>query len=642
MHTMSLVFNEQGRLISSTHSFDDLSLRNIDELVISYRNQQQIKFPSLKEILQKQFRIDVYIEFEEQVYSGNVTCVAKVDGQQEFIVSLKHATDNSSSPNDKMINILDSARIATWEWNITSDELHVNELWANILGYSLESIAPVTYKTWQDHLHPDYRHLLAQKLNAHYVGKEAYFKLESPVLNHEGEWIWVKDIGRVVSRLSNGEPEWVFGARIDINRSKMAQLELEKLQEQLDELMALSPSVIYKMASDRDAKVLFVSSGVERLLGYSAEELVGKPHWWCSHIAEEDLAEYQRCTELTKERSYHPIMDCEYRFTKANGESVWLVDRIRYVDSGDEPAYFVGSVIDLSEFITLNQHLKSLSLLPPGVIYQFEKKADGHMSFPYVSQEFEHVFGVSPKVAAEDALRVFEVIHPDDVKNILNVVDQSFLDMSDAECEFRITRDDKTQWYYFQSSPIQQGEGSVLWSGQVINITDRKNMELQLEKESTTDPLTGTYNRRFLLNRVKELKQQHSEHDWVFSLISIDFDHFKAVNDDYGHDGGDAVLKQTVKCINKNLRDKDVFARMGGEEFVIFLPDTSHQAALIIAERIRQKVEHNVIQHRKKKISITITQGVASSTQSDSIQELLKISDRALYLGKKRGRNCVV
>lgn len=643
MHTMSLLFNQQGQLTASTHSIDQ-SVVNVDEIVLFYRGQTTpIAFADLMPILTKQFRIDVDIVFRGQKYAGNVTRVTKVDGESEYIVSLKHSTDNSAAPTDKMINILDSAQIASWEWNVCSDELHVNERWANILGYTLADIVPVTYDTWLSHLHPDYRPLLEQKLLAHYRGKESYFEFESPVLTHDGEWVWVKDIGRVVSRTDDGEPEWVFGARIDIHRSKMAQLELEKLQQQLDHVMELSPSVIYKMSADHNEEIRFITKGVESLLGYSPNEVIGGQHWWTSRIRHEDVKEYRRCAQSTKLRAYHPIMDCEYRFTKGNGEEVWLVDRLRYVENGDGgESYFVGSVIDLSEFVTLNQHFKTLSLLPPGIIYQFEQDAEGHMSFPYVSQEFEHIFGVSPEEAQQDAKHVFAVLHPDDESVIKKLIEQSSIEMSEMESEFRIERDGETHWYFFQAAPAKQVDGAILWSGQIIDITERKQMVLKLEKESTTDPLTGTYNRRFFMDQIKLLRELTPDHPHEFSILALDFDHFKTINDTYGHDVGDAVLKQTVHAVQPLLREPDILARMGGEEFDILLPNTSATDAMLVAERIRDTVEQNQIRHGETHLNITLTIGVVSSLQATNIPELLKLADRALYRGKEQGRNRVI
>ena len=128
------------------------------------------------------------------------------------------------------------------------------------------------------------------------------------------------------------------------------------------------------------------------------------------------------------------------------------------------------------------------------------------------------------------------------------------------------------------------------------------------------------------------------------SLLFLDIDYFKKINDTYGHDAGDYVLKKTTKIIHANIRDEDIFARWGGEEFALLLPETEIADAVIVAKRIRKIIEETSFRYCKKKLSLTISIGISNikKLKKRSISELVKNADTALYKAKHNGRNRVV
>lgn len=159
-----------------------------------------------------------------------------------------------------------------------------------------------------------------------------------------------------------------------------------------------------------------------------------------------------------------------------------------------------------------------------------------------------------------------------------------------------------------------------------------------------TDPLTKIYNKRYLLEALeaefKRAKALHTE----FSMVFFDLDHFKKINDTFGHEAGDYVLKEVSNLVRVNhLRPKDVFARYGGEEFVILLANTSAQAAGQIAEKVRATIETHPFIYEGKRLPVTTSLGVAELTaEIESPQTLIKTADKALYAAKNGGRNRVM
>lgn len=173
----------------------------------------------------------------------------------------------------------------------------------------------------------------------------------------------------------------------------------------------------------------------------------------------------------------------------------------------------------------------------------------------------------------------------------------------------------------------------------------RKNYENNLTL-ALVDPLTGAFNRRYLDAHLPKLLARSKSALKPLSALMIDIDHFKKVNDTYGHDSGDVVLKTVVGSIMNSLRPTDLVVRMGGEEFAVIMPETDLPAALAIADRLRQRIEKLSIgvKHNSQNISATVSIGGACIYENEepSIPKLLKCADEALYKAKNTGRNRVV
>lgn len=164
-----------------------------------------------------------------------------------------------------------------------------------------------------------------------------------------------------------------------------------------------------------------------------------------------------------------------------------------------------------------------------------------------------------------------------------------------------------------------------------------------LEQESLTDPLTGALNRRAFEKRIKEEISRLIRYNRNFSMLIFDVDHFKRVNDTYGHGVGDQCLKLIVEQTRPLLRDMDMLARYGGEEFVVILPETDRPGAAIVAEKLRAAVEQIELDHQASTVTVTVSIGVSATRLTDKTPgDLFGRVDMALYAAKKAGRNQVV
>jgi diguanylate cyclase (GGDEF)-like protein/hemerythrin-like metal-binding protein/PAS domain S-box-containing protein len=274
----------------------------------------------------------------------------------------------------------------------------------------------------------------------------------------------------------------------------------------------------------------------------------------------------------------------------------------------------------------------------------------------FVNRSWTDFVGIAPDSTADTDWRDF--IHPDDRSAYLELLHQLPVAPQPAETEYRLRRHDG-QYHWFLEKILPRIDSGNVFMGLIASATDistikqaeallsRANQELeqevahrtaQLEQLMLTDPLTGVGNRRLLTKRLEEETLRAHRYQRPFCAIFFDLDHFKRINDLYGHAAGDAVLTGVASILRACLRDCDLLGRFGGEEFVVILPETSIQDAVQIAERMRCGVADMRLPMIPK--TITVSAGVAEWMRGETGEVLLERSDRALYQAKEAGRNC--
>ncbi|WP_051261499.1 GGDEF domain-containing protein [Desulfovibrio inopinatus] len=205
------------------------------------------------------------------------------------------------------------------------------------------------------------------------------------------------------------------------------------------------------------------------------------------------------------------------------------------------------------------------------------------------------------------------------------------------------------------ASLLEEYEKLFRQSMRLIKMGDRMQQKLSdlnetLERKqeelihlAATDMLTGLINRRAFMDLANQALSIAKRHNKPLSLFLLDIDHFKRINDVYGHDIGDLALKHVACTGNNALRAEDVFARFGGEEFVALVPMTTPERALYVAERMRRSIENDHFVANEKKIYCTASIGISCFGQHAlTVDQLLKSADEALYAAKSKGRNCVI
>ena len=208
------------------------------------------------------------------------------------------------------------------------------------------------------------------------------------------------------------------------------------------------------------------------------------------------------------------------------------------------------------------------------------------------------------------------------------------------ESEYRLRRKDAGGWIWLHLRGKVIGRDSrgqpVRVCGIFMDISERKRLELKLRQLATTDPLTGAFNRRYLRHVMETETNRAQRYARPLALVMFDIDHFKRINDNFGHDQGDAVLKVVAALTVQRLRHSDVFARWGGEEFMILAPETALPQAIALAETLRAALRDAPFPGIGP---VTASFGVAEYRPGETVDQWLKRVDERVYQVKREGRN---
>jgi diguanylate cyclase (GGDEF)-like protein len=185
---------------------------------------------------------------------------------------------------------------------------------------------------------------------------------------------------------------------------------------------------------------------------------------------------------------------------------------------------------------------------------------------------------------------------------------------------------------------------AVTLSEQIALALSNIRLRENLRQQTIRDALTGLYNRRFLEESLNREMARCKRNGTVFGVLMMDLDHFKRINDTFGHDAGDSVLRSIAQALQENSRESDIACRFGGEEFIIVLPDTGREGAAIRAERILAVVRGLHVTHNDKPLgSITVSLGLAMYPQNgETVKAIVQSADKALYAAKGAGRDRLV
>jgi diguanylate cyclase (GGDEF)-like protein/PAS domain S-box-containing protein len=432
--------------------------------------------------------------------------------------------------------------------------------------------------------------------------------------------------------------------------------ELEELEHWKHEVLSLFEDgniAIMKVETNDNYRVSFSTDSIKDILGYSLSHIDSglslKDDLVCKDCWEDFITEVFEAELSFKEH----LRNSPLRIRKRDGSLIWVqgvsalsFDKDRRMDS------FLFAIIDVTD---LKRVESQLTVYKNRLELAIESTKDGLWDLDLINKDIYLSKQMLDMLQKEESFykRVIKtnsfdkvkkmLIHPEDL-NLFNTAIQKCVEKESDYfgVEVRIKRGDNSyQWYMVRGRVMFDEEIGVPCRiiGFNTDINKQKQIEAHLKELATIDELTGVANRtkvNELLDREVDRARRYRN---PLSLIYFDIDHFKQVNDTYGHKSGDNVLIEITKLINAELRKTDTLARWGGEEFLIVIPETSLQNGVVLAEKLREIIEEHKFEDVSK---ITCSFGVTQFTLHDDIDRFIERADKALYEAKDAGRNSVV
>lgn len=397
------------------------------------------------------------------------------------------------------------------------------------------------------------------------------------------------------------------------------------------------------MLTDAYGVILSVNPGVEPHSGYPPKALVGR-RITCLDVdplhGNIRLA-LAHCVERL--RPWRGVLLCR----RADGRLIHQDGVFQPLGTGrDEPLRLLVTLHDVTDLCqqaqydhALLQRFQGTLAQLPGVVFQLREDVRGELDFLYLSDGMGVLAGLSPSLVMQRADALLERMHAEDRAALTTSLAQSSVSLEPWILEFRVETFDGLRWFEGRASPSRRRDGSTLWDGLMLDITARKQEEQRTQQLVSTDMLTGALNRRAFFDFGEALRARAARQGHAVPLAMLDLDHFKRLNDTYGHAVGDLALQAFAATCRDCLRPYDLFARIGGEEFVVMLVDTPLDEAWGVLDRLRTTVEAIELEMADTTLRITVSLGLAVLPPEGSLDLALSQADQALYRAKHEGRN---
>ncbi|MFP4272428.1 MAG: PAS domain S-box protein [Halothiobacillaceae bacterium] len=412
----------------------------------------------------------------------------EISGVQRVLATCMDVTAQVEAENrlrhekERVQGILYGTGVGTWEWNIQTGDAVFNRRWAEIVGYRLEELEPVSIETWQRLAHPDDLAESERALARHFSGEQAHYEVESRMRHKDGSWMWVLDRGRVVEWDGEGRPLRMSGTHQDITDRKRLEQALRERENLFRTLFRNLPDGVLLIEPDTRRPVEFNMAAC-RTLGYDEREFA---RLTLADIDTQESADEMRARIERLHAGSEESFQARHRHR--NGHTIPVQVTARRVEIDGRP-YMLAVFRDLTQlseaqkaYRELLGRFEKLARLLPGMIYQYQVCPDGRACFPYASEGVRDIYGVDPGSIRHDAGPVFSVLLPEDIERVSASISESARTLRVWHDRYRVNHPRRGLiWVEGHATPERLEDGSVLWHGHIFDITERKRIEDELE-----------------------------------------------------------------------------------------------------------------------------------------------------------------
>ena len=553
---------------------------------------------------------------------------------QEKMHDFKKLTKEVEDKLQKLTNVVDGAKLGTWEWNIKTGKVQVNKNFAHMIGYSLEELADCDIGFFNKLISPKDLEKSKMILKKHLEGEIEYYDFEVKMKHKSGKWVWIHERGQVSQRDGKGQPIKMFGIYADINSRKKSEIELKESEERF--LLALNETKAGLWDIDMKTGEVYFTPMMKKILGYEDHEMGNSFTELQAGTSQKDREKIKKAVNNYlngKTKNY----EVKHRLKHKDGKFRWILARGGILrDENDSPKRWLGTNIDITK-----EHEQALELERFfSVNLDLLCIIDTQGSFIKINTAWEALLGYSSKEI--EGTKFDKFIHPEDVEKTLETFE-------------KLLKDGKVETFVNRYSCSNGEYNYIEWKANLYedvvyaaarNVTDRIKYEEKILEISNRDALTNIYNRRYIYERANEIIEEYRRDKIDFSVSILDIDKFKNINDSYGHQIGDNVLKEFTEKIQSKLRPYDLLGRYGGEEFIIILKNTEIETSNLIIGRILELIRETNFRFDNVDINFTFSAGISNSNEFEKdtmlIDDLVKLADERMYKAKNKGRNRIV
>lgn len=465
--------------------------------------------------------------------------------------------------------------------------------------------------------------------------------------------------GEVCHKTSSGDDLWTLlsvspildehgsishfvGIEEDITALKQSEAALKLSEQRFRDVSEAVGEFIWEV--DATGRLTFITKDAETLSGFTVDEMLGNTPY--DFMPEEDARQMSAWMKMLRER-LSSFKDIEHRFVTRDGNIRWLqASGVPFTDDEGKLMGMRGASMDITERKESENALRAseekLRALAEAA-YEAIIMIDSNGSVNFWNSAAEQLFGYTEREAFGKDVHVLTT--PEELREQAMNGMYGFAFTGDGKVIGAITevealRKDGSRFPAERSVASFRLGDKWYAVATIRDISERKLAEQQLKEMATTDPLTELFNRRRFMELAEQEFAKAKRYHRPLSMLMMDLDLFKNVNDTYGHDVGDVVLQSIALTASEQLRDTDVIGRIGGEEFAVILPETDMDHAVEVAERIRRSIENNPPVTPAGSLKITVSIGISSFEHAmEDLKTMLKESDTALYNAKNAGRN---
>lgn len=440
--------------------------------------------------------------------------------EQEIIDRLQEQVHQQLAASELMYrSVLEGTRIGTWQWNVQTGATVFNERWAEIVGYTLDELAPIDINTWLKLAHPDDLPESGRLLEQHFTGQSPFYDYKCRMKHKDGNWVWVHDRGRIINWTDDGKPLMMYGTHADITEQKHAELQLKASQEQFQNMLANVPGVVYQYQQWPDGRVAFpyASNNIKKIYGVSAEDVKYDATFLFNKMHPDDLPGLAQSIEQSANNL--SVWQHQYRFFINDTNPIWLYGSATPERMPDGSTLWHGYIEDITpikqhylelekvnnELQLSQQRLDMASETAQMGFWQASLKTGELWWSPVIFQIFGFEESVIPSVALFKSS-----LHPED-RQLVAESEQRSLETGLHDVVHRIIRPDGSIRWVHELAKMLPGEqnSEQILVGSVQDVTERIELQ-QLKDEfiSTVShelrtPLTAIKGALSLLNSGK-------------------------------------------------------------------------------------------------------------------------------------------